>query len=189
MTTRSYVLRLVVFLLAGTLGCVSMKGVYLDPNMDFSTLQNVAVMPFENLTQEDDAGARVRDAFMGMLLATEAVYVIPSGEVSRGIARAAIREPATPTSEEIKKFSGILGAQAVITGALREYGVVRSGSSTSAVVSLSLQLIEVETGRVVWSASSTKGGVTFLDRLLGGGGKAMNHVTEQVIDELLDKLF
>ena len=157
--------------------------------MDFGSLQSVAVMPFQNLTQDDDAAARVRDAFMGMLLATEAVYVVPAGEVSRGILRVGVRDPATPTSEEIKKLGGLLGVQAVVTGVLREYGTVRSGSATADVVSLSLQMIEVETGTVVWSASSTKGGITFVDRLLGGGGEAMNNVTEDVINDLLNKLF
>ena len=41
---------------------------------------------------------------------------------------------------------------------------------------------------VVWSASSTKGGISFWDRLIGGGGEPANKVTEQAIDALLDKL-
>jgi len=114
--------------------------------------------------------------------------VIPAGEVSRGIARVGMRDPTTPTSDDIKKLGGVLGVQAVITGVLREYGTVRSGSATAEVVSLSLQMIEVETGMVVWSAASTKGGVTFVDRLLGGGGEAMNDVTVDVINDLLDNL-
>jgi len=191
MTVRLRTLRPLALLvvLAASVGCGGMGNVYVDSNMDFGALQKVAVMPFQNLTQEEDAAARVRDAFMGMLLATEAVYVLPAGEVSRGIARVGMRDPSTPTSEEIKRLSGILGAEGVITGVLREYGTVRSGSATASVVSLSLQLIEVQTGTVVWSAASTKGGITFVDRLLGGGGEAMNDVTVDAINDLLDKLF
>ena len=175
--------------LVASLGCAGMGNVYLDSTMDFGALQNVAVMPFQDLTQEEDAAPRVRDTFMGMLLATEAVYVVPAGEVSRGIARVGMRDPATPTTEEVKRLSGILGVQGVFTGVLREYGTVRSGSATASVVSLSLQLIEVETGTVVWSAASTKGGITVVDRLLGGGGEPMNDVTVDVVNDLLDKLF
>jgi len=187
--TRTFRFVAVLMAIAASVSCAGMGNVYVDSNMDFGALQKVVVMPFQNLTQEEDAAARVRDAFMGMLLATEAVYVLPAGEVSRGIARVGIRVPSTPTSEEIKRISGILGAEGVITGVLREYGTVRSGSATASVISLSLQLIEVETGTVVWSAASTKGGVTFVDRLLGGGGEAMNDVTVDAIDDLLDKLF
>jgi hypothetical protein len=50
-------------------------------------------------------------------------------------------------------------------------------------------MIERSSGVVVWSASSTKGGVSVWDRLLGGGGRPMNTVTEKAVNDLLDKLF
>ena len=170
-------------------GCAGMSDVYFEETMDFGSVQTVAVLPFQNLTNDDEAAERVRDTFMGMLLATEALYVLPPGEVARGIARSGAFGPQGPSSERVKKLSGILGVEGVITGVLREYGAVRSGSTSANVVSLSLQMIEVETGRVVWSASSTKGGISVWDRLFGGGGEPMNTVTEKVIDDLLDKLF
>ncbi len=181
--------RLFVFLfVVPFVGCMS-DGTYFEPNMDFGSLQSVAVMPFENLTRDGEAGARVRDTFMGMLLATEAVYVVPVGEVARGIDRASIREARAPASEEIKQLGTILGVDSIITGVLREYGQVRSGSSSANIISVSLQMIETNGGRVVWSASSTVGGVTILDRLIGSGQKPMSIVTEKAINELLDDLF
>ena len=162
---------------------------YTNPQMDFSAVRVVAVMPFQNLTSDDQAAERVRDAFMGMLLATEAIYVLPPGEVTRGINRAGIRIPQTPTVEEIGKLKNILEVDAVITGALREYGAVRSGSAEANLVSLSLQMIEAQNGTMIWSASSTKGGISQMDRLLGSGGRPMNDVTTQVLNDLLDQLF
>jgi hypothetical protein len=41
----------------------------------------------------------------------------------------------------------------------------------------------------VWAASSTQGGIGFGDRMLGGGGRPLNDVTEAAVNELLDKLF
>ncbi|MFH1216988.1 MAG: GNA1162 family protein [Pseudomonadota bacterium] len=171
-------------------GCVSTPpNNYTNETMDFSAIQSVAVLPFQNLTSDDQAAERVRDSFMGMLLASEAFYVLPPGEVNRGIGKAGVRTPQTPTAEEIKSISTILEVDAVITGVLKEYGTVRSGSAEANMVSLSLQMMEIETGTVIWSASSTKGGISVGDRLLGGGGQPMNKVTEQVINDLLDKLF
>ncbi len=57
------------------------------------------------------------------------------------------------------------------------------------VISLSLQVMEAQTGRVVWSASATEGGIGFTDRLLGGGGRPLNDVTEKAVDDLISKLF
>jgi len=181
-------LKVVLFALLILLeGCA--KDAYFEPEMDFGSLQAVAVLPFKNLTSDKDAAERVRDTFMSMLLSTGALYVLPAGEVARGIARTGTAPPEEPSSEQIKKLGNVLEVDIVITGVLREYGVVRSGAISANVVSLSLQMIEVSSGRVVWSASSTKGGVTARDRLLGGGGEPMNSVTEQVIHDLLDKLF
>jgi hypothetical protein len=178
----------IAFLLILLAGCAT-DDVYFEENMDFGSLQSVAVVPFQNLTGQDEAAERVRDTFMGMLLATEAVYVVPTGEVARGISRIG-RIPAEGlSSEQITRLGSILNVDAVMTGVLREYGTVRSGTTAANVISLSLQMIEVENGLVVWSASSTKGGITVWDRLFGGGGDPMSTVTEKAINDLLDKLF
>lgn len=169
-------------------GCAS-GDVFYEPNMDFGSIQTVAVLPFQNLSSTDEAAQRIRDTFMVRLLATGAVYVLPPGEVARGLSKISRVPPEGPSSEQIKQLAVILGADSVITGVVREYGTVRSGSTSANVVSLSLQMIEVSSGLVVWSASSTKGGVSVWDRLLGGGGEPMDVVTVKAVDELLDKLF
>ena len=160
-----------------------------DPNMDFSLVQSVAVVPFSNLTPTTNAAERVRDVVMTMLQATGSVYVIPPGEVARGISRASIADPKSPTPEEAVALAKLLKADAVIAGTVREYGEVRSGTTAANVISLSLTMMEGQTGKIVWNASSTKGGVGASDRLFGGGGKPMNAVTEEAVDDLLEKLF
>jgi len=157
--------------------------------MDFAAIRTVAVMPFENLSRESQAGERVRDVFANSLLSTGAVYVIPAGEVSRGIARAGILNPAVPSGEEIAKFAGIIKVDALITGTVTEYGAVTSGSATANVVSMNVQMIETQSQRIVWTASATEGGISIWDRLFGAGGKPMNDVTMAAVNNVLDKLF
>jgi hypothetical protein len=179
-----------LFMLVGLAACAhSTSGVFRDQSMDFGAIQNIAVMPLSNQTREQTAADRVRDVFITKLLSTGAAYVLPIGEVKRGIVRAGISDPTAPSPEEIVKFAGIVKADAVITGTIKEYGEVRSGSSTATSISLSVQMLESQTGRVVWAASSTKGGITFTDRLFGGGGEPMNVVTEKAVDDIIDKLF
>jgi hypothetical protein len=167
----------------------NVKDTHHDPSMDFAAIRTVAVMPFANLTTDKMAAERVRDVFTTMLTATEAMYVLPPGEVARGISRVGVRDPSAPSPEEIQKLAGIILADAVITGVVREYGVVRSGSTSANIISLSLSMVETETGKVVWTSSSTKGGISLGDRLFGGGGEPMNEITVEAIDEILDKLF
>jgi hypothetical protein len=171
--------------------CASRSGmtVYHDPNFDFASVRIVAVLPFENLSKEPLAASRVRDVLMNMLLSTGSVYVLPAGEVARGMARAGIEKESAPTTESVVKLGGIVKADAVITGVVREYGEIRSGSTSSNVVSLSVQMIETQTGRVVWTASSTRGGISTADRLFGGGGRPMDDVTREAVIDVLNKLF
>ena len=183
---------LICFLLLFLLGCGAARMTgdsYLDPNMDFGAVKSVAVMPFNSLTRDPIIAERVRDVFINRLLATGAVYVVPVGEVARGVARAEIQNPGTLSPEEAIKLAGIIKVQAVITGTVREYGEVRSGTTSANIISLSLQMMETQTGKIVWTASTTKGGITTADRLFGGGGKPMNVVTEQAVDDLIRKLF
>lgn len=162
--------------------------VYRDPNMPFGSIQTVAVMPFANLARDPVVAERVRDVFINRLLASGAVYVLPVGEVARGIAQLEMTAPSAPTAEQVVKLGALLKADAVITGVVREYGEVRSGTTTANVISMSIQIMETGTGKVVWSASSSKGGVSFWNRLFGGGGQPLNVVTEKAVDALLDKL-
>jgi len=179
----------VLLLLSASCAPTVTSSVYRDPNMDFGAIQTVAVMPFQNLSRENVAADRVRDVFMNGLLSTGAVYVLPVGEVARGVARTDIQAPATPSPEEIVKLAATLKAQAVFTGVVREYGEVRSGSSAAGAISLSVQMLEGQTGKTVWTASSTKGGIDIWDRLFGGGGRPMNDVTRDAVNDVIQKLF
>ncbi len=167
----------------------SSNNVYVDSNMDFGAITSIAVMPFVNLARDPVVADRVRDVFINKLLATGSVYVLPIGEVARGTQRAEVQNPSAPSPEEVVKLGGIIKVQAIITGTVREYGEVRSGTASSNIASVSLQMVETQTGRVVWSASSTKGGVNIWDRLFGGGGRPMDTVTQKAVDELIRALF
>ena len=179
-----------IMMLVSVVGCGrTTSDVFRDQSMDFGLIQTIAVMPFANQTREQTAADRVRDVFINRLLSTGAVYVLPIGEVKRGTSRAGIADPTVPSPEEAVKFAGIVKADAVITGDVKEYGDVRSGTASSTIISISMQMMEAQTGRVVWSASSTRGGVSLSDRLFGGGGEAMNIVTERAVDDVIRRLF
>jgi hypothetical protein len=178
----------VLVLLAGC-STPGARSTFHDPNMDFSLVRSVAVLPFGNLTTTAKAEERVRDVFMTMLQATGAAYVLPPGEVARGVSRTSLPNPVTPTAEEVVRLAKNLDVDVVITGSVLEYGEVRSASATANVVSVSVQMMEGQTGKVVWSASSTQGGIGAGRRIFGGGGEPMNVVMAKAVGDLLDRLF
>jgi hypothetical protein len=179
---------LVGLAVAAPLCTAQVTDVYRDPNMDFGSIQKVAVVPFSNLARDQVVSERVRDVFINRLLAADGVYVLPVGEAARGIEKIQPANPMAPTAEEVVKIGAFLKVDAVITGVVREYGEVRSGATTANIISMSIQVIEAGTGKVVWSASVTEGGVSFWARMFGGGGQPMNNVTQQAVDALLGKL-
>ncbi len=188
---KTFIFKLIILLVAVSAlsGCGGHGEVWRDQNMDFTSIQTVAVMPFANLSRDSMAGDRVRDVFTPMLMETGSVYVLPPGEVYRALSRINIANPVAPSTEEVISLASNLKVNAVVTGVIREYGEMRSGSAEANVISMSLQILDGQTGRVVWTASSTKGGIKLKDRLLGGGGTPMNDVTEKAVNDLLDKLF
>jgi hypothetical protein len=177
-------------MLAGALqtGCAWRGDVYHDPNMDFGSIKTVAVMPILNLSKDQQGADRVRDVLITAVLASREMYPLPVGEVIKGISVAGVAYPFSPSPEEAIKLGKQMKVDAVITGVLREYGEVRAGSTSSDVISLSLQMLEVQTGRVVWSASSTKGGISISDRMFGGGGVPLNDITEKAVNDLVTKM-
>lgn len=170
-------------------GCATSKDLFSDPNMDFGAIRTVAVLPLANLTKDQQASDRVRDVLVNAILANGDIYVLPLGEVSRGIMNAGVMNPLTPSTEEAIKLGKQMKIDAVITGTVKEYGEVRSGTAVSDVISLSLQMQETQTGRIIWSASSTRGGISFVDRLFGGGGAPLNDITEKAVYDLVKKIY
>ncbi len=179
---------LLLLSITALVACAGPRDTYIDPSMDFGTVKTVAVMPFVSLTRDSVVAERVRDVFITRLLSTGAVYVVPVGEVARGVARVEIQNPGAPSPEEVVKLGGVIKAQAVITGTVREYGEVRSGTVSSNIISMSLQMMEAQTGKVVWTGSSTKGGINVWQRLFGGGGQPMNKITVEAVNELINGL-
>ena len=61
-------------LLSGCGGTGSTK--FLHPEFDFGYVERVAVIPFDNLSNDQGAGARATRYFLSELLATEAFEVV-----------------------------------------------------------------------------------------------------------------
>lgn len=169
--------------------CASQGDLFRDSTMDFGSIKTVAIMPFVNLTKDQLAAERVRDVFSTSLMASGSLYSIPTGEIARAVGSIGLANAAVPSVDDSVKLAKALKADAIITGVVREYGDVRAGSASADVISVSLQMSEGQTGRVVWSASSTQGGIGIMEKLFGGGGKPLNDVTEKAVNDLISKMF
>jgi TolB-like protein len=152
---------------------------FLHPEYNFAYVERVAVVPFENLTSDQGAGARGTRLFVSELLATEAFDVVEPGEVSRALGQVGTLRTAELTTEQVTALGKDLGVQGVILGSIDESATLQSGSARENVVTLTLRMVETETGATVWSTTQTEKGRGFWSGLFGTGGKSEGEVARR----------
>ena len=160
---------------------------FTNPNIDFSFVQRVAVLPFENLSGDQQAGLRATRLMVTELLASGAVDVVEPGEVEGALARLGVQRR-KPSVEEIVALGESLGVQALILGTVAQSEVLRSGSVGMPVVTLDAQMVETETGAIIWATTHTQKGGRLSARVLGTGGQPISETTRLCVQTLLDAL-
>ena len=186
---RKLILTILMSALVLLSGCGGMgKTRFVHPDFDFSFVEKVAVVPFENLSEDQGAGARSTRFFTAALLASEAFWVVEPGEVTRALNSQALLRTGELTAAQAKAVGQDLGAQGLFLGTINESAMVRSGSSNVGVVTVVIRLVETETGSTVWSVTHSEDSRTFWSSVFGGGQKSISEVTRSCIDSCLDTL-
>ncbi len=177
-----------VLLLTG-LGCASsiQPTEFTNPDVDFGFIERVAVLPFENLSNDQQAGFRATRLMITELLASGAVDVVEPGEVEGALAKIRGR-PSQPSIEEIVGLGQSLEVQAVIMGTVAQSEILRSGAVAIPAVTLDAQMVETETGAIVWAATNTEKGGSASARFLGSGGQPISVTTRKCVQTLLESL-
>lgn len=160
---------------------------FAHPGIDFSFVERVAVLPFENLSTDQPAGFRVTRLTITELLASGAVDVVEPGEVQSALGRIA-GGVARPNVEQIVALGKQLGVQAIVAGTVVQSEVVRSGSAGIPTVTLDAQMIETEKGAIIWAATHTERGSSFSAKVLGTAGEPLSETTRRCVRRLLSTL-
>lgn len=162
---------------------------FVHSSYDFSNVKKVAVLPLENLSQDQLAGERVRKALIAELLATGMVEVVEPGQVNRSLNQLNLQSVSAISLEDLKKVGGSLGVQLLFLGSLDVYDRINVGGGVFPDVTISLRAVDVATGTIVWSSTNSGGGVGIVGRLFGFGGDTMSEATQKTIRAALATLF
>lgn len=168
--------------------CSSSSAKYLHPNADLGAIKRVAVLPFENLTQERSAADKVQKVFLSELLATEAFDVVEPGQVAKLLKAERTDSVEALGAADIKRIGEGLKAQGLFMGTVVDFAETRSGSTPSPEVTIQLRLIEVQSGVTIWSASKTRSGASASARLFGIGGQTLTEAARQLMRQQLKGL-
>src|SRR3990172_907036 len=172
--------RAALTLLAVLAGCAA-PPYFVHPTYDFSIVKKVAVLPLENLTQDQLAGERVRKAVIAELLAAGVVDVIEPGQVNRALNQMNIQSVTAISVDDLKKLGASLGVQALFRGSLDVYDRISLGGGSFPEITISLRAVDPATGTIVWSATHSGGGVGIVGRLFGFGGDTMSEATQKTV--------
>ncbi|MBD1401100.1 hypothetical protein [Pelovirga terrestris] len=178
-TINAMILVALVLLLAG---CASRPSVQSFSRTDASLahIQAVAVLPFEG----SDTAPRVREFAMTQVLAQGLFDVIDKGRVDSFLAQEAIA-PGTPLdAPTLRRLGQIINVQAFMLGSV-EQGSDARGSAVYPEISMTLRLIDAETGVLLWQASGRGSGYSLADRLFGLAPKDHFQVTMDLLARLL----
>ena len=162
-----------------------------NPNFDFSFVERVAVIPFDNQTNDRQSGLRATRLTITELLASGAIDVVEPGEVAAALTRITglqAGRAVSPSTEQIVSLGQALGVQALIMGTVTQSENLRSGSVPIPVVTLDLRMVETETGATVWAATHSEKGGSFSAKVLGTGGEPLAETTRKCVQEALATL-
>jgi len=186
---RRYLMVIIVVVMMAVAGCRSPQPIYhIRPDIDFSFYKRVAVMPLNNLSNEQSAGEIVRQVIMSELLASGLADVVVTGEVDAAIDKLGIASPATLSRDQIKYMGDAMNVQALIIGTVDQFGTPRTGQVSSPEVTLTLMMADSGTGDIIWSITTTHGGANFMSRHFGARSKTMSETVLLAVREAIQTL-
>jgi len=164
---------------------------FTNPNFNFAFLQRVAVLPFDNQSNDRQAGPRATRLTITELLASGAVEVVEPGEVQMALNQVtgtALGRSVLPSTEQVISLGKTLKVQGLIIGTVTQSESLRSGSVPIPVVTLDMHMVETETGATVWATTHSEKGGSFSARVLGTGGEPIAETTRKCVQAALATL-
>ncbi len=164
---------------------------FTNPKFNFAFVQRVAVLPFDNQSNDRQAGPRATRLTITELLASGAVEVVEPGEVQTALNQVtgtALGRSVLPSTEQVIALGKALEAQGLIIGTVTQSESLRSGSVPIPVVTLDLHMVETETGATVWATTQSEKGGSFSARVLGTGGEPIAETTRKCVQAALQTL-
>jgi TolB-like protein len=168
-----------------TTGCASSHQTgFLHPNADLGMIKKVAVIPFENITEDRGAGEKVTRIFFVELLSLEVFDVSEPGQAVK-----VVRSQGTAIDSlgpaDLQRIGKELGVDGLFLGSVVDFSETRSGSSQDPRVTVQLRLVDTQSGTTIWSSSQTRSRAALSTKLFGVGRESLTEAARDLVrDEL-----
>ena len=187
----SRVLHFIIFLmiLIQFQACAPRATHYAHPNVDFSSIQRVAIFPFQNMSQDTQAAARVQSIFVASILEEGELILVDHGEVLHTLQKLKMSTGAVLSAEQIINLGQQLSVEGIFFGTVEEYRLERISNTQAYNVTVAFSLFETETGSLIWNSQVNHNGTSFWRRLFGGGTASFYDVSRSAVKAALRTLF
>jgi TolB-like protein len=185
--TKEYAVLLVCFMLFTLFGCAGTTApqVFMRPEFNKEYVRKVAVLPFEDIAGNSNIAARCRQITITQTLSSGLFDVVDKMQVDSLLKQEAI-QPGTPINvSTLRRLGQLLDVQAFLIGSLDEAGESQKGAAIFLELSMTMRLVDAESGLVLWQASGRNSGYSWWDRLFGLGGEDSFQVTLGLVRNLL----
>lgn len=179
-----YLLTCLPALLLSVFGCATAPDIitdsYLKPGIDFSKFERVAVMGFTDAPNVPGSGKEIAD-IAGLEMLKKGYDILERNQVEVILHEQRLGLSGVLESETVNQVGKILGVKAIITGTVGSYHrekiyqegaeinflgrmkqltriVIPGGETLRYEVSLTMKMVDAETGAVIWMASGSLSG-------------------------------
>lgn len=141
------------------LGCAAPLSTRHAPGTVFSAHPKIAVLPFDNYTDQDLVSAKVTDYFQTAMADRPKFTVIENGTTFEALRRLRIRSATVLRQGQIDSLAQALHADYFLAGAVLEYREIGDKFLEKIPqVSFNARLIDAKTGVTVWTGVSNDSG-------------------------------
>lgn len=162
-------------------GCASGPRLYVNRAADMTLYKRVVIVPFINLSGEAYAPSRIVRALTTEMVIADRFEIVEPSLLLGELEKANVQPDATgqlPLSK-LRDAAARLEATAVIRGSVSEYAMRRLGTEDFPVVAFDCEMLDVQTGIVIWRMSIRESGRGRLPIIGGSGERTFSRVTEE----------
>jgi hypothetical protein len=148
----------------------------------------IAVLPFENVSRDQEAARRMTITVFTYLLATKMFDVVDQGVVNSAMTAEGIRSSEALSPENYQKLQARLKVDAVMIGLVEDYGEVRIGSESYPSISFSARLVNARTAEILWAATISKTGNEGVKIFDIGRVASLGKLSKMAVEEIAHSL-
>ena len=162
-------------------GCAAGPRLYVNRAADMTLYKRVVIVPFVNLSGEAYAPSRIVRALTTEMVIADRFEIVEPSLLLGELEKANVQPDATGQIPlpKLRDAAERLEATAVIRGSVSEYAMRRLGSEEFPVVAFDCEMLDVQTGLVVWRISIRETGRGRLPIVGGSGERSYSRVTEE----------